>query len=237
MSKNQLTLVLNGTYPEKLSVAKLGEYLSALSGLYGSEDSVHFESLETGSARIVTYVDTDTAYRNVIQRSVKQSTSNGGAFAKLMSLLNRDGLKGHIEDNDKVTIVDLPQRSLPSPFVIRKKTKVQGRLYSVGGKDDSVPVRLEGANGETYMCEAPPATAAELGKYLFQFLRVSGESYWEKKDSIWKLKKLQITSYEVLVKSDIKKAIKSLQDAPGNKWKEEEDPHYLANQLRIINCE
>jgi len=122
-------------------------------------------------------------------------------------------------------------------LIVRKRGRVQGKLYNVGGKDDSAPVKLEGANGETYHCEATTSMAAKLGVHLFKQVRVSGNSEWFKKDGKWKLKKLIIESFEVLEKSNLKTAFKALQDASGNQWKEEDDAQAILQALRALNCE
>src|SRR5690554_4959772 len=59
------------------------------------------------------------------------------------------------------------------PLVVNKSGSVQGRLYLVGGKDETVPVRLEGASGETLYCEASTEMAQQLSALLFKQVRVS----------------------------------------------------------------
>jgi len=234
---NRLTLKLDGTSPSELSMARLGKYLSALSDLYGSVDAVHFKDVSEGSACLNTWVDNQNSYNAVIQRSISQAATSGSSYLKLVSLLAQDGFEAKIINQDKVTILEFPSVNEEAPLVIRKKGRVQGKLYNVGGKDDSAPVKLEGANGETYHCEATPALAAKLGALLFKQLRVSGDSEWIKKDGKWKLKKLIIDSYQVLEKSNLKTAFKALQNASGNQWKEEDDAQAILKALRALNCE
>lgn len=234
---NRLTLKLDGTSPSELSMARLGKYLSALSDLYGSVDAVHFKDVSEGSACLNTWVDNQNSYNAVIQRSISQAATSGSSYLKLVSLLAQDGFEAKIINQDKVTILEFPSVNEEAPLVIRKKGRVQGKLYNVGGKDDSAPVKLEGANGETYHCEATPALATKLGALLFKQLRVSGDSEWIKKDGKWKLKKLIIDSYEVLEKSNLKTAFKALQNASGNQWKEEDDAQAILKALRALNCE
>ncbi|MGC0956938.1 hypothetical protein WKH22_03505 [Pantoea agglomerans] len=234
---NCLTLKLDGTSPDELSMHRLGKYLSALSGLYGSEDAVHFKDVSEGSACLNTWVDSQAAYNAVIERSISQAASSGTSYMKLVTLLAQDGFEAKIINHNKVTILEFPSLVEPPPLVIRKKGKVQGKLYNVGGKDESAPVKLEGANGETYHCEATPELAAKLGALLFRYIRVSGDSEWIKKDEKWKLKKLVIESYEVLEKSNVRAAFTALQNAPGNQWKDEDDAQAILKALRTLNCE
>jgi len=234
---NSLTLKIDGTSPDELTLSRLGKYLSALSELYGSVDAVHFEGLSKGSACLNTWVDNQASYNAVVQRTISQAATSGSSYLKLVSLLSQDGYEAKLLNHDKVTILDFPKINEDALLVVRKKGRVQGKLYNVGGKDESAPVKLEGANGETYHCEATPALAAKLGALLFKQLRVSGESEWFKKDGKWKLKKLVIESYEVLEKSNLKNALKTLSDAPGNQWKEEDDTQAILKALRALNCE
>lgn len=234
---NRLTLKLGGTSPDELTLSRLGKYLSALSDLYGSVDAVHFKDVSEGSACLNTWVDSAASYNAVILRSMSQAATSGNSYLRLVSLLAQDGFEAKLINQDKVTILEFPSTKEDAPAILRKKGRVQGKLYNVGGKDDSAPVKLEGANGETYHCEATPAMAAKLGALLFKQLRVSGDSEWIKKDGKWKLKKLIIESYEVLEKSNLKTAFKALQNAPGNQWKEEDDTQAILKALRALNCE
>ncbi|MEW6485122.1 MAG: hypothetical protein AB1423_10925 [Pseudomonadota bacterium] len=235
--ENCLTLKLEGTSPDELPMNRLGKYLSALSGLYGSEDAVHFKDVSEGSACLNTWVDNQTSYNAVIERSIKQASSSGSSYLRLVTLLAQDGFEARIINQNEVTILEFPSLSKEAPLTIRKKGRVQGKLYNVGGKDESAPVKLEGANGETYHCEATPELAAKLGALLFKQIRVSGDSEWVKKDEKWKLKKLIIESYEVLDKSNIKDALAALKNAPGNQWKDEDDAQAILKALRALNCE
>ena len=234
---NRLTLKLGGTSPDELTLSRLGKYLSALSDLYGSVDAVHFKDVSEGSACLNTWVDSTASYNAVILRSMSQAATSGNSYLKLVSFLAQDGFEAKLINQDKVTILEFPSTKEDAPTILRKKGRVQGKLYNVGGKDDSAPVKLEGANGETYHCEATPAMAAKLGALLFKQLRVSGDSEWIKKDGKWKLKKLIIESYEVLEKSNLKTAFKALQNASGNQWKEEDDTQAILKALRALNCE
>ena len=227
---NSLILKLDGTSPDKLPMARLVKYMSALTDLYGSVEAVHFDKVSKGSADLNTWVDNAAAYKDVIARSLAAAQSNGRAYSRLVDLLSEDGFDGKILNEHDDVIVKFPTVSKEIPLYVRKKTTLQGRLYSVGGKDDSIPVKVEGANGETYPCEATPGLAAELGAILFQNIRVHGEGDW-------KLKKLKISSYEKIKKVSLKEAVKSIRSATGNQWAEEEDPHSILKALRKLNCE
>ncbi|WP_184932490.1 hypothetical protein [Klebsiella pneumoniae] len=134
----RLTLKLDGTSPDELTMSRLGKYLSALSDLYGSVDAVHFKDVSEGSACLNTWVDNQASYDAVIQRSMTQAATSGSSYLKLVSLLAQDGFGAKLINQDKVTILDFPSINEEAPFVVRKKGKVQGKLYNVGGKDEVV---------------------------------------------------------------------------------------------------
>ena len=198
---------------------------------------MHFDKVSEGSDCLNTWVDNEAAYKDVITRSLSSVQNNAKSYLKLVELLSEDGFNGSILNAKDDVIVIFPKVSKETPLYVRKKTTLQGRLYSVGGKDDSIPVKIEGANGETYHCEATPALASELGAILFLNIRVNGEGDWERKDDVWKLKKLKISSYEKVKKVSLKEAVKSLRSASGNQWAEEDDPHGIMQTLRKLNCE
>ncbi len=220
-----------------LPMGKLVKYMSVLTELYGSVENVHFDSVSEGSAELNAWVDNEASYNAVIERSILNAQSNGTQYQRLVNLLEEDGFSGKLLDGNKSVLIHFHTSKKEPPLFVSKIANVQGRLYSVGGKDNSIPVRIEGANGETYRCEATPEIAAYLGGQLFQQVRVTGESLWERKDNRWKLKKLKISSYEVIKKTKLKDAIKSLSKASGNQWSDEDDCNSILNALRAMNCE
>ncbi|MBE3288349.1 MULTISPECIES: hypothetical protein [Enterobacter] len=234
---NGITLKLGGTHPDSLPAGKLAKYLSIITDMYGQVDHVHLESVSEGSADVNVWVDNEAAYNDVISRSVSQAKSNGKHYQRLISQLDEDGFTGSIFDRNSSLIIKIPTSKKEEPFNLNKNSEVQGRLYSVGGKDDSIPVKLEGANGETYHCEATPDLALKLGMLLFRTLRVKGEGHWERKDGKWKLKKLKISSFEELKKIKLKDARSQIVQTTGNQWSEEDDPASILAALRKLNCE
>ncbi|EJT5102697.1 hypothetical protein IGG11_000112 [Escherichia coli] len=235
---NGLTLKLDGTTPGQLSMAKLVKYMSALVDLYGSADSVHFDCVSEGSADLNAWVDNDICYNAVIARASLSAKEKSPAYQKIVNLLEHDGFSAKLLGRNHSIIIAFPRvKKEPIPLLITKTSEVQGRLYSVGGKDNSIPVRIEGANGETFKCEATPDLAAALGSHLFKYIRVKGDGCWEKKNNKWELKKLKITSFALLKKTSLKDAINAIKQVPGDQWSEERDVDSILRTLRKINCE
>jgi hypothetical protein len=113
-----------------------------------------------------------------------------------------------------------------APLHLIKPSSIQGKLYSVGGKDETIPVRIEGADHETLYCEADIEVAERLGQLLFKTIRVSGDGQWERKpDGVWKLTKLKITSFVKLEDVGFREAVAKLKAAGGINWNDASDAH------------
>ncbi|WJN60909.1 hypothetical protein [Pseudomonas sp. SO81] len=218
-------------------MARLTDYLCELVELLGHPDSVHFDSVTEGSACLNTHID-DSYYQHVVHR-VREAGQNVGpkraikAYKRLASLMEEDRVDGILRTDD-AQILQFPKvKSSAAPLVVIKQGSVQGRLYIVGGKDDTVPVRLEGANGETLLCEADTHLAEELGKLLFKHVRVHGKGEWQSRPhGGWRLKKMFIHSYEKLEKSNLKGTVDRIKRAGGMLWDDQEDPHATIHELR-----
>lgn len=225
-----ITLYLDGTSPDQLSMKRLAEYLRELSSFYGSEAAVHFDSVKEGSAMLVCRVE-DTCYP-VVLNQVREVANGIGAkrptrsFRKLSDLMLDDRVDGYLKA-EGAQIIQFPRGKLAEPLLrVIKGSSVQGRLYSVGGKDSTVPIRLEGADGETLLCETNVQIAERLAHLLFKPVRLTGEGEWERRpDGSWRLIKLVISSFAKLEDVGFKAAIAKLKAAGGVKWDDMPSPH------------
>jgi len=225
-----ITLYLDGTTPERLSMKRLAEYLRELSSFYGSEPAVHFDCVKDGSAQLVCRVE-DACYPVILNQVREVASGIGGkrptrAFRKLSDFMLDDRVDGYLKA-EGAQIIQFPKGKLAEPPLrVIKSSSVQGRLYSVGGKDATVPVRLEGADGETLLCETNVQIAERLAQLLFKPVRLQGEGEWERRpDGSWRLIKLVISSYVKLEDVGFKAAIAKLKAAGGVKWDDMPSPH------------
>ena len=234
----KLTLKLNDRTPETLSMKRLGKYIDHLSDMLGEVEHVHFESVSEGSARLNVSVE-DLHYQQVLSHVREVPNGTGAkkqlsAYRRLQELMDEDGTGGVILNDTDTKILSFPRRpDDEKPLVVNKPGSVQGRLYRVGGKDDTIPVHLEGANRETLRCEASIEMARDLSSLMFKQIRVSGHGTWERSpDGGWKLKKLKIESYQELDTAKVGDVVGRLQAIGGLKWADMDDPHGVAKDLR-----
>lgn len=211
----ELTLYLNDLTPGHISLQRLAEYLHALGRLYGHENAVHFDSVNAGSAQLQSLVE-EEAYPSIINQVREACSGVGsrravGGFERLSELMAEDHTGGSLRSGGEPVLEFLVPKPDDEPLRLSKPSSVQGRLYSVGGKDHTIPVRIEGADLETLHCEASIDIAERLGQFLFKAVRVSGDGQWERKsDGSWRLMKLKITSFVQLEDIGFKEAVARL---------------------------
>jgi len=234
----KLTLKLNDRTPQTLSMKRLGQYIAHLSDMLGEVEHVHFESVSDGSAML--NVDVEELHYQKVLSHVREVPNGMGAkkqltaYRNLRKLLDEDGTGGAILNDSDAQILSFRKRpDDEKPLVVNKVGSVQGRLYRVGRKDDTIPVSLEGANGEPLRCEASIDIAQALSALLFKQVRVSGHGTWERSSQgTWKLKKLRIESYQELDAAKVGEVLGRLQSIGGLKWADMDDPHGVARDLR-----
>jgi len=234
----KLILKLNDRSPHTLSMKRLGQYIAHLSDMLGEVEHVHFDSVSKGSAMLNVDID-DLHYQKVLAHVREVPNGMGAkrqltAYRTLRQLMDEDGTGGAILNDTDAQILSFRKRpDDEKPLVINKPGSVQGRLYRVGGKDDTIPVSLEGANRETLPCEASVEIAQALSSLLFKQVRVSGQGIWERSsEGMWKLKKLKIESYQELDNAKVGDVVGRLQSIGGLKWADMDDPHGVARDLR-----
>lgn len=234
----KLTLILHNSSPDSLTVKRLGQYLPHLAELLGESKHVHFASVTEGSAMLNVAIE-EPYYPRVIAQvrlvhSGQGAKKSQAAYRALRSLMEEDETDGDILDDAQTSVLTFrKQAEGEKPLLVRKNGSVQGRLYKIGGKDATIPVRLEGANGETLYCETTTAIAEQLSGHLFKQVRVSGHGQWARTvEGQWSLRKLTIDSFDLLETNKAGAVVAKLQAIGGLKWSEMDDPHRVAKDIR-----
>lgn len=218
-------------------MTRLAEYLRELSTLLGCRESVHFDGVSQGSACLNALVE-DDQYHAVLLQARLAAGGEGSkraqkAYRQLASLMEEDRVDGTLLDG-VAQVLEFPKaKTAAPPVVIRKKGSVQGRLYVVGGKDETIVVRLEGAAGESLLCEVGTALAEQLGSMLFKHVRLHGEGVWESRpNGGWRLKKLEAHSFDPLENCTLKSGIRKLRALSSGGVSDMDDAHAFILELR-----
>ena len=217
---------------------RLSQYLAHLAEMLGEVEHVHFSSISDGC--VLLNMDVEEPHYQQVITHIREVPNGMGpkkhqrAYQTLQQLMDEDGTGGAILDNAETPILLFrKQQEDEKPLTVNKAGSAQGRLYLVGGKDDTIPVRLEGAHGETLHCEASTTIAQQLSPLLFKHVRVSGQGIWERSvEGIWRLKKLKIETFQELDNTKASDLIAKMQSLSGLKWAEMDDPHGAARDLR-----
>lgn len=182
------------------------------------------DSIGKGSAMLNIAID-DSDYLIAV-RNIQDAHNGRGslarqeAYERILNQVDRDGYDAEIISDGK-KVVSFPTRiKEPNATFLTQimQTSMKGRLYSIGGKDDTIPVRLEDSTGRIIFCQATQELAMKLGKDLFSYVHVHGSGEWvESKKDGWRLKMLTLESYEVIDNVSPKQAFERLRKLGGIK--------------------
>jgi hypothetical protein len=222
--------------PEDMPMAKLAQYMADFAELLGKDHAVHFLTLERGSTTIVSRVEREdvpkVTGRLLEIRSGSASKETLKLVAEIDNRLANDNAIGRIleegRDGSTAELIAFAGRNRPKPAVYGPFTQeghLDGILISVGGKDETVPVRL--LNGETIYsnCDTTRTIARDLGHHLFEPVRVHGAGRWRREaDGQWTLIRFRIHGFIVLDKGTLRDAVAALRAVPGSRWDELDEP-------------
>lgn len=230
-------------------MARLAEYMADVAALLGEKPSVHFVSVEEGSAALVQEVDHE-AYPKVRTRvqSVKQGDAlpeARHAYESLNRRLAEDNASGTLMEDpapesgqrDPARVLDFPGRK---EFVeleygpLTQPGSLQGVVIVVGGESDPVPVHLQDGDA-IQICRAKRPLAKDLATHLFGSpVRVNGNGRWFRDAAgQWVMKHFTISDYTVLRDDALSIVIARLRGVQG-RWKQAPD---VVNALRKLRTD
>jgi hypothetical protein len=226
--------------PETLPLARLGEYATELSKLFGSEADLHLIKIRRGSA-VPEIAVARTANGIVAQRLSLVGAADAPVelrktYQKINQLLRDDSSSATLRVKGGAKLLDFPgcRTPLAEEVVIRENGDIDGVVIRVGGKDETVPVWLEGENKERLVCNATRAIAKELAAHLFgQAVRVSGAATWRRNaERIWMLDRFDIKDWQPLEDELLTTLVTRLRETPGSDWYAFDDPQAQWKRLR-----
>jgi len=240
----KLIFYIDAYSPETIPLAKLGEYIADFALLLGKDNVVHFAGLEPGSTRITAHVKFEdvpkvTTRLNDIRRGNPPQDAVK-LFAQIDARLANDNAVGRIliEEDDAVAaeLLVFPGRDRKTtqsygPFT--QDGSLDGILISVGGKDETVPLRLQNGDVTYTNCDTSRAIARDLGKHLFEPIRVFGTGRWiRESDGAWTVKRFRVRRFDLLSDASLRDTITALRAVRGSGWAEIADPLGELTDLR-----
>lgn len=226
--------------PETLPMARLAEYLAKLSTMFGHKEHVHFLKVRKGSAIPEIAVDYEAApkvearLRLVGTPDAPQELERANQEVNRMLRVDNASATLKIKHGENVLVFPGKKTPLAEEVVVHEQGDLDGVVIRVGGKDDSVPVWIEGEGKVIYKCWANRDMARQLAAYLFDRpVRVTGSGEWcRTPERRWELVDFKIKSFEVLDVSPLEKVINDLRQIEGNMWNEMDDPQAELRKLR-----
>ncbi len=240
----RLIFYIDAYSPKTIPMAKLAEYMADFASLLGKENAVHFAGLEDGSTKIAALVEFEdtpkvTARLNDIRRG-NPSKDAAKAFEQIDNRLANDNAVGRIlvegEAGVAAELLSFPGRNRPKaqsygPFT--QEGHLDGVLIAVGGKDETISIRLQNGDTTYSNCDTNRSIARELGKYLFEPIRIHGSGRWLREaNGAWTLIRFRVHRFEVLGTASLRETVIALRGVRGNGWKDIEDPLSELDDLR-----
>lgn len=209
--------------PDKIPMARLAEYMGELATLLGEQAAVHFRRLENGSTVIVHAVERE-AVPKVRARTTAVRHGDGTqeamrAFQAINKLLREDDATADLRDKKQgsAKILQFPGRLDASEkfTAIRQHGSIDGVINSIGGRDETVHLRLESDGRQVSGCYTTRAIAKELRHLLFEPVRLFGRGRWNRDDDgIWTLEDFKVDSFEALNEVPLSDALGTLRAIP-----------------------
>jgi len=243
--KKRMIFYIDAYSPETIPMAKLAEYMTDFAELLGKEHAVHFETVEPGSTKIVSRVEFEDVPKVTARLTEMRNGTAPKELVRLMAQIDNrlanDNATGRIlfagsERAAPAELLAFPGRDRPKaqsygPF--NQDGHLDGVLIAVGGKDETISVRLQ--NGEiTYShCDTTRTIARELGKHMFEPVRIHGTGRWMREtDGTWNLSRFRIHRFEALGNDSLRETVAALRAVPGSGWKDITDPLAELDDLR-----
>lgn len=239
-----LTFTIDAYSPDTIPMATLAEYMADFAALLGREHRVHFDRVECGSTRIVGRVEVEDVpkvmnrLRDISRGNLTRETRS--LFEQADDRLANDNAVGRIELEDEAgasaEVLLLPGRTRSRPQSygpFNQEGHLDGVLISVGGKDETISVRLQNGDTTYSSVETTRAVARELGKHLFEPIRIHGTGRWlRESDGHWTLIRFRLQSFATLEPGSLRDAVTVLRAVRGSGWKEVEDPLAELDDIR-----
>lgn len=217
--------------PVTMPLGRLAEYLADLAILFGEDKSIHLIEVEEGSTVLVNLVEKEAepkVLENLDAVSRKEAPPERMRAAESIDeRLRRDNAIGFVIAPTGDNIIKFPGREHAEPLTygpFNEPGVLIGKPIMVGGKNDPVPVHLEGKEG-IYDCLAKRDIARRIAPYLFtNYIKVEGIGRWVRRPTgHWEMIKFTIKNFDPVEDVSLRESIQRLRALPA-KWKEKEDP-------------
>lgn len=234
------SLKIKGFTPNTLPLGRLGEYVLALADLIGDDVHVNFERVTKGCAQLKVIIDDDDALiaesRIRLAPSAELGSSQRKGYEKIQSLLMADKTSAAFKPQKGAVILKFPgaPKNLLRLATVKEAGEISGRIFKIGGRDETIPVSLLTPDGDIVNCTASVEMAVKLKPYLLTPIDVilTGVGKWKRTESgKWEAIEFKINDYSVMEFDGLEKGIEGIR-AAGSGWDDVADINQELSQLR-----
>jgi hypothetical protein len=213
----EFRLVVKGWTRQTIPMARLAEYVSELSKLFGHEAKVHLMHLEDGSLAIVSKTEQPLEASKIEARLSAVRRGNGAinatrAYANLNEMLAKDNRSARLY-RGRAVVINFPGKVPTEPALIEIQDygSVNGYLYMLYQQKDAYLARLRIDSDTTLRCSCTENVLPQLKQTLFDAVRVSGAGRWARTISgTWHPVSLTIEGVQTINRAPFREAIDSL---------------------------
>ena len=235
-SDQRIVFHIDAYSPETIPMAKLAEYMADFAALLGRDHAVHFTGVESGSTKLAARVEfeDEPKVRSRLKTLRRGEPSHDllKVFRKIDDQLANDNAEGRIytegQDGDTAELLTFPGRTRPKPLTygpFNQDGHLDGILIAVGGKDETVSLRLQNGPTTYSNCDTTRTIARGLAQHLFEPVRIHGIGRWTREaHGDWTLVRFRVQRFEALKTGSLREAVNALRAVKGSGWTEVANP-------------
>ena len=231
---------LDAWKPHTLPMARLAAYLEKLAVIFGHREHVHFLKVRVGSAISEIHLDETEAPK--IQARLKLVGAGNGADDAVRAvryvndMLREDNSSATLRVKGGAKIIEFPgcKTPLADEAVVHETGELIGTVIRVGGKDDTVPLQLQGIDGTSYNCNTTRPIARDLAHHLFgDLVQVHGMGKWRRTpERDWEQVEFKIKGWEPIEQVSVAKAVEGFRAVSGSGWNAMANPQAELKKMR-----
>ena len=200
---------IEGYTPDTLPMARCASYLVELSNILGETDFVHFVKVAPGSVQLVNRIEIEAEPR--VREHTRALAKGKGtenqirARQQVNKMLKEDNKTGVLL-RGKSNIILFPGKieeeieEVMDSTSVHQRGEINGEIIQIGGSDEIISNILLKVEGKIIRrCHTKRSIAKDLGKYLFETVRLFGEGLWNRnEEGKWNLENFVVDRFEAL---------------------------------------